>query len=228
MKKSIKIAIIDDDDLFRSVLAALIKPYKDIEVILSGANGKDLMEFLKKGQPDLVVLDLDMPVMDGIKTTNYLCKEYPDIKILILTGHTNNEFYNYLIGKGANGFLPKTNNFSLIVDAIYSIAKNGYYLTKPSLEDSIVAKKTNVAFDILKPSVFSKREIQIMELICNQYTNKEISGKLFLSIRTVDGHRNKLLQKANVRNTVGLVLYAIRNNLIKDEKIEFDNRSSIL
>jgi DNA-binding NarL/FixJ family response regulator len=218
MENTIKLAIVDDDNLFRSVLAALIKPHKGIEIIMSLINGQELINALPNQTPDIVILDLEMPVMDGIKTTDFLCEKYPDIKILILTGHTNEELFNYLIRKGVNGFLPKKNNFAIIIEAIYSIEKNGYYFANLDLKKITAAKKIKKTKPIsLNEVIFSTREIEVLQLICQQHTNKEISEKLFISARTVDGHRNKLLQKANVRNSVGLVVFAVKNNLINKD-----------
>lgn len=216
MRNSIKLAIVDDDNIYRSVLIAYLKTFKDIEIIIEASNGQELIDAMQKNkEPDIILLDLEMPIMCGIKTTEYLFKEYPNAKILILSMHNNDELFNYLIGKGVNSFIQKDIGFSLIIEAIYAVQKTKYYFANVDLKKIIAARKTNNIKSIsIDKVVFSKREIEVAELICQQYTNKEISEKLFISPRTVDGHRNNLLQKANAHNTVGLVIFALKKGLV--------------
>jgi DNA-binding NarL/FixJ family response regulator len=156
-----------------------------------------------------------MPVMDGRKTLEYLCATYPDIKVLILTMYNNDELFNYLIEKGANSFIPKEIGFALIVEVIYTVKKIGYHFANIDLKKIMAAKNpdklNSASLDII---LFTKRETEVIQLIYQGYTNKEISEKLSISQRTVDAHRNNMMQKANVRNTAGLIAFATKNNLI--------------
>jgi DNA-binding NarL/FixJ family response regulator len=216
LKSLIKLAIVDDDELYKQVLKSYIKQCDDINITIDAANGKELINLLPKKKPELILLDLEMPVMNGIETLEYLAKQYPDIKVLIFTIHNDDGLFNYLIEKGANSFLPKDIGIPKIIEAIYAVNKVGYYFANIDLKKIIVAKK-NINLNLLPSKIsFSKRQIEIIQLICQQYTNKEISQKLFISQRTVDGHRTNLLQKAGVKNTVGLILFAIKNNLIDE------------
>lgn len=215
MKKAIKLAVVDDHHLFRKGLVSLIDEFEELSVVLEASDGKDLLEKLKAKKPDVVLLDVEMPVMDGIETTELLRQKYPEIKILILTMHNEEEIILHLIEKGAHGFLLKDNPIETVVDAIYAVIENGYFFND---RVSKVMVKGLLRNDKIKPSFskvqLSKREIDVIRLICKENTNKEIAEKLFISVRTVDGHREKILQKTKAKNAVGIVMYAIKNNLL--------------
>lgn len=208
-------AVVDDQLLFRRGIISLIKEFEEIEVVIEAGNGKELIEAIKKRKPHIVLLDLQMPVMDGIETTAYLCEKYPDIKILILTMHDDDEFILHLIEKGANGFLLKNNSIDIVIDAIYSIVENGYYfndrISKTMIKGLVRSKKIKPVFQSVS---LSDREIEVIMLICKEYTNKEISERLCISIRTVENHRDKILEKTGARNTAGIVMFALKNNLL--------------
>jgi two-component system response regulator DegU len=214
MKRLIKLAIVDDNVFFRKSLANLIGSCKDFEIIIEASDGKELIHALEKQKPDVVLLDLEMPGMNGIKTTHYLSKHHPDIKNLILTMHNDEKLSHHLIEKGANGFLLKDADLNKLIDAIYTVSKHEYYFAGWDLQRIIAAKKIKKKRMLVKGTQFTGRELEVIDLICQQYTNKEISDRLFISMRTVDGHRDSILQKAQARNAVGLVMYAIRNGLI--------------
>jgi two-component system response regulator DegU len=215
MKKSIKLAVVDDQHLFRKGLISLIKEFEELDIVVEATNGNELVEKLKTKKPAVVLLDLEMPGMDGIETTEYLQRKYPEIKILILTMHNEEEIILHLIEKGAHGFLLKDQPIETLVDAIYAVIENGYYFND---HISKVMVKGLVRTNKIKPSFhearLSDREIEVVKLICKEYTNKEIADKLFISVRTVDGHREKILQKTKAKNTAGIVMYAIKNNLL--------------
>ena len=215
MKNPIKLAIADDDAIYRAILLAYIKPFKDIEVILQAGNGRELIDLLQQNQePDIVLLDLEMPIMDGRETLDYLSKEYPNLKVLILTVHNDDEMFCYLIEKGANSFIPKEIGLALIIEAVYAVKAIGYYFANVDLKKIMAAKKPakpdSGSIDMIP---FTKRETEIIRLICQGYSNKDISEKLFISQRTVDAHKNNMVQKANVGNMTGLMAFIIKNNL---------------
>ncbi|CAN5905082.1 response regulator transcription factor [soil metagenome] len=215
MKKSIKLAVVDDQHLFRKGLISLIKEFEEIDIVIEASNGNELVEKLKTRKPAVVLLDLEMPVMDGIETTEYLQRKYPEIKILILTMHNEEAIILHLLEKGAHGFLLKDQPIETLVDAIYAVIENGYYFND---NISKVMVKGLVRTNKIKPNFhearLSEREIEVIKLICKEYTNKEIADKLFISVRTVDGHREKILQKTKAKNAVGIVMYAFKNNLL--------------
>lgn len=214
--KKIKLAVVDDQLLFRRGLISLIKEFEEFDIVIEAQNGKELVDAIKKRKPHIVLLDLQMPVMDGIETTAYLNEKYPDIKVLILTMHDDDEFILHLIEKGANGFLLKNNSIEVVVDAIYSIMESGYYfndrISKTMIKGLVRSKKIKPVFQTTN---LSDREIEIITLICKELTNKEISERLCLSIRTVENHRDKILEKTGARNTVGIVMFALKNNLLE-------------
>lgn len=215
MSKKIKIAVVDDQYLFRQGLISLLKEFDKLEVIIEASNGNELLEKLKAKQPDIVLLDLEMPVMDGIETTITLKRKYPSVKVIILTMHTDDEFIVHLLEKGACGFLPKDKDIEVVVDAIYSVIENGYYfdekISKAMVKGLLKTKKANPAF---ADKYLSEKELAVVSLICKEFSNKEIADKLGLSKRTVESYRVAILVKTGAKNTAGIVLYAVKHNLL--------------
>lgn len=215
MKSKKKIAVADDQYLFRQGLISLLKEYDKLDIIIEASNGKELLEKMKVQQPHVVLLDLEMPLMDGIETTISIKTKYPNVKIIILTMHTDDEFIIHLLEKGASGFLPKDKDIEIVVDAIYSVLEKGYYfdehISKAMVKGLGKTKKTNPSFTA---QYLSEKEIVIINLICKEYTNKEIADKLSISQRTVETHRSTILLKTGAKNTAGIVMYAVKNNLL--------------
>lgn len=214
--KKIKIAVVDDQLLFRKGFIALLKDYEEIDVTIEVSNGKELLEQLKKKKVDVVITDLEMPIMDGIETTENVRKKYPEIKILALTMHDEDSFVVHLIEKGVNGFLLKDYDIELVIDAIYAVIENGYYfndrVSKAMVKGLVKSSKIVPRFNHIQ---LTQREITIIELVCKELTNKEIAERLFVSPRTIDGHRERIMQKIGAKNVVGLIMYAVKNHLIE-------------
>jgi len=214
--KKIKVAVVDDQLLFRRGLISLLKEFEELDVVIEAENGKELVEALKRRKPNIVLLDIEMPVMDGIQTTEYLHKHFPDIRILILTMHDDDEFVIHLIDKGARGFLLKNHSIEIVTDAIHAIMDNGYYfndrVSKMMIKGLVRSKKIKPSFNSVNN--LSEREIEIIQLICEEFTNKEISDRLCISARTVDNHRDSIMEKTGARNTAGIVMFAIKNELL--------------
>jgi len=215
MNELIKLAIVDDDVVFRSVFSIFLRKIENVEVVLNFSNGKELITALasEKRKPDVILLDLQMPVMDGIETTEYLDKHYPDIKILILTVHNDEKISNYLIEKGANGFLKKDGDMNKIMKAINSVYECKYYFEDWDLKKIVNLNKIKNKVKSKSKIKFSKRELEIIKLLFQGYTNKEISTKLHISTRTVEVHRDKVLKKTNSRNIAHFATFAIQNEL---------------
>lgn len=215
MERQIKLAVVDDQHLFRKGLISLIGEFDELQVVAEASNGSELLDQVRINKPDVVLLDLEMPIMDGIETTVNLNKKYPDIKVLILTMHNDEEIILHLIEKGAHGFLLKDNSIETIVDAIYAVTESGYYfndhISKVMVKGLMKSQKIKPGF---LDAGLSEREIEVVKLICKEYTNREIADKLFISVRTVDGHREKILQKTKAKNTAGIVMYAVKHNLL--------------
>jgi len=215
MKRKIRLALADDHLLFRQGLIALLSDYEELKVVTEVANGLELVKSLKDKPVDVAIVDYEMPEMDGLETTRQIRLKYPDVKIISLTMHNNEELIIQLLDKGSNGFLLKDFDSEKVVDAIYAVIENGYYfndhISKDMLHYMMKNKHLKPRFGI---SALTDKEIQIIKLICQEKTNKEISEILNLSPRTVEGSRAKIIAKINVKNTAGIVLYAIKNNIV--------------
>lgn len=215
LKTMIKIAVVDDQCLFRTGLISLLKEFNELDIAIEVSNGQELIQEIEKQKPDVVLLDIEMPVMDGFDTAYYLKKNHPEIKILILTMYNEEDIILHLISKGAHGFLLKNDPIKVVVDAIHAVLGTGYYfndrVSKSMVRGLVSNKKIKPHF---KSVSLSEREIEIVRLIGKEYTNKEIADRLFVSVRTIDGHREKILEKTKARNTAGIVMYAVKNNLL--------------
>lgn len=216
MKKPIRIAVVDDHIMVREGFISRLKENEELEVVLDAGNGIELLEKLKKRTVDVVLLDLEMPEMDGFETTQKLSQKYPNIKTIIVSSHNEEAFINHLLKNGARGFILKENGSETLVDAIYSVMETGYYFN-----DRISKAMLNglIKSDTVKPS-FNKadltpREIEIIQLMSKEHTTREIAEKLFVSIRTIDGHRERIFEKTKARNAIGIIMYAVKHNLLE-------------
>ena len=217
MEKIIKYAIADDHKLFRKGIIAVLEDSPGFKLVLEAQNGRELLNNLNKAKPDIILLDLRMPEMDGIETTVEIRKQNEDVKIIIVTMLDDEKYVIHLMEVGANGYLLKNAEPEEIKTAITTAYENGYYFNdyvNKALLKRVVHKNQ------LKP-VFNNnieltnREIEVLKLICNEQTANEISKLIFLSPRTVEGIRTKLLEKIGVKNTAGLVMYAVKNRLVE-------------
>ncbi len=215
MRRKIRLALADDHTLFRQGLTALLNDYDELRVVTEVPNGLELLQSLKDRPVDVAIVDYEMPEMDGMETTRQIRVKHPKTKVISLTMHNSEELIVQLLDSGTNGFLLKDFDSEKVVDAIYAVIENGYYfndhISKDMLHRVMKNKKIKPKFGI---SSLNDKEIQIIKLICQEKTNKEISEILNLSHRTVEGSRAKIISKINVKNTAGIVLYAIKNNLV--------------
>ncbi len=216
MPPKITLAIVDDHILVRNGFAALLKELDGIDVIIEASNGLELLEQLVHKQPDIILLDIEMPVMNGIQTAEILKEKYPQIKVVILTMHKDDGHLLQLMERGAKGFLQKEVSPEILLFAIREVQKNGYYFDKHI--SAALAKKIAGAGSSMHAGHsdhLSEKELEIIRLICEEHSNKEIAEKLFLSHRTIDTYREKIMQKIGAKNTAGVVMYAVKNDLIK-------------
>ncbi len=221
----IKIGLVEDQVLFREGLKSLLSTYGNFEVVFESGDGFSVLEKLEetKAIPDVLLVDLSLPSnedeeFDGIAVTEAVLAHYPDIRILILSVHDDESFIAELIERGAHGYLVKDSDPGEVHDAIMSVYERGSYINQKTL--IAIQKRMNQKEGKAssKPSgPLTKREVEILQLVCQQMTTEEIAERLFISIKTVNGHRNNLLQKTGSRNVAGLVLYALKNELIKVE-----------
>ncbi len=217
MSKYINIGIADDHLLLRQGLVSLLKEYSDLRVIVDVNNGRELMEALKTSKPDIVLLDIEMPIMNGREALEKITLKYPGIKVIIMSMHFNDAYIIEFIKNGACAFLPKNCDVDKILDAILSVYEVGYYYDhRVSLAMANLLK--NAPFDIdglVIDTEFTKRELDILKLICQKKTNTQIANALNLSTRTVEGHRYRISKKTNTNSTLELIEYAIDHKFIK-------------
>ena len=217
--ESIKIILADDHQLIRDGIRSLIHDAKNIEVIGEASDGYELLEQLKVTSPDIIVLDVSMPRLSGIEATKKITEEFPTVKVLILSMFTSEEYIFNAIKAGARGYLPKNTSKKELLEAIYSInAGNEYFSDSISniiLKSYIKKTKSNDDYSGKKQNVLSSRELEILTMFAEGNTNQEIAEKLFISIRTVESHKNHIMQKLELKTTVDLVKFAIKNNIIQ-------------
>jgi DNA-binding NarL/FixJ family response regulator len=212
---NIRVGIADDHKIFRKGVILSLRPYTNISFIFEAENGDDLLEKLQVEQPDIVLLDLRMPGKDGIETTKEISKRFPDIRILILTMYEDERFVSHLMENGANGYLLKNADPTEIKKAIMEVMVRGYYLN--NFVNRVLLKKSakNKAIPSLNTEInISEKEKEVIRLLCLEFTASEIAQKMEISARTVESVKDRLMERFGLKNTAGLVFYAVKNNLI--------------
>ncbi len=212
----INLAIADDHKIFREGLKATLEDYTDLNIMFEAGNGIELVKQLASKSPDVVLMDIKMPEMDGMQATTYIHENFNQVKVLALSMYNEDKYILDMMKAGACGYLLKNAEPKEIVDAIMTVYKKGYYfnehlsitLVKQLMEKSIVHTKGK------EDTELNEREIEVLKLICQEKMNVEIADKLFLSVRTVEGYRTKLFEKTGSKNIVGLVIYAIKKGII--------------
>jgi DNA-binding NarL/FixJ family response regulator len=213
---TINVAIADDHKIFRKGVILSLKPYHNIKFVLEAENGEELIQGVEKANPDIVLLDLKMPVKDGIETTKYLNKHFPAIRILILTMYEDERFVGHLMDSGANGYLLKSTDPEEIRQGIMDVMRTGFYLN--NFVNRVLIKK-NYARQKFNPNlnsevVISDKEKEVLSLVCLECTAQEIAQKMDISARTVEAIKDRLMERFGVKNSVGLVFFAMKNGLI--------------
>ncbi|REC49704.1 response regulator transcription factor [Chryseobacterium pennipullorum] len=225
MSSQIKIALIDDEQLILEGVKMLLSNEKNISVSLTGDSGPDFIESLAllSGEefPDIALVDVQMKPMNGFELVEILKEKYPDLKIIILSSHYKTSILGYMVKLGVSAFLPKNSNKKTFIEAITMVDKNGVYFTAEDHQMLFTymnsSAKKNSLFET--EDELSEREKDVVKLICQEFTNNEIGEKLFISPRTVESHRQRILEKIGAKNTVGIVIYAIVNHIYSLEKI---------
>jgi two-component system response regulator NreC len=212
---SIRLIIADDHEIYRDGLKFMLKKETEFEVVGEAANGKSLISISQQLEPDVILTDIIMPVIDGIAATKIITQNQPAVNIIALSMLEQDNLIVDMLEAGAKGYLIKNADKEEIREAIKSVYKNiPYYCrsTSHKLAGLIAKSKFTPSKKNNKP-IFSEKETEIIKLICLELTNKEIGQKLFLGTRTVEGYRLKIIEKMNVKNTAGIVIYAIRNGI---------------
>jgi DNA-binding NarL/FixJ family response regulator len=211
--EKIRIIIADDHQLFRNGLRMLLEASAEFEIVGEASTGEELLKILPDCQADIVLMDINMPEMDGVEATRKGLKLCPSIAVIALSMYGEEEYYYKMVDAGAKGFLLKDSDISEVKDAILTVKKGGSFFSQELLYH--VIQKIKHRETETKSANLSKREKEILLKICEGLSNQEIAESLFISKRTVDKHRANLLGKTNSKNTASLILFAIKNKLIE-------------
>lgn len=215
-QQPIQIIIVDDHDLFREGVKFVLSRHPNFSIAGEAANGVDLLELLGRVEADLVLMDIDMPRMNGFEATEKALAKHPLLKIITLSMHGDQAHYLRMIEAGVKGFVLKDAGSSELVKAIEAVALGDNYFSQELLMNIILTKKQAPSGSTLQQQLeISARELDVLELVCQACTNAQIAEKLFISPKTVEGHKAKLMQKTGANNAVALVLFAIKNRLIE-------------
>jgi DNA-binding NarL/FixJ family response regulator len=208
----IKILLVDDHAALRESIRALVEVQKDIEIVGEASEGREALELAKKLKPDVVIMDIAMPEMDGIEATRRMVKEKSTAKVLILSQHLDREFILLTLKAGAAGYLPKIALGSELISAIRTIYQGDSYLHRTATSALIEDYRKNIEADPYDR--LTTREREVLQLIVGGHTSRQIANMLVISLKTVHGHRNKILQKLDISNRTKLIKYSIRKGLI--------------
>jgi DNA-binding NarL/FixJ family response regulator len=212
----IKVAIADDHKIFRKGVILSLRPYSQIKFVMEAENGEDLINKIPESEPDVILCDLKMPVKDGIDATKHITKTWPNIRVIILTMYEDERFVGHLMDCGAAGYLLKSTDPAEIKRAITDVIRTGFYLN-PFVNKVLIKKnfsKQKVNPSLTSETVLSDREKEVLTLVCMEFTASEISQKMSISARTVEAIKDRLMERFGVKNSVGLVFYAMKNQLI--------------
>ena len=217
MDRIYNIALADDHALFLDGISTLIESQPNLNVVYKAKNGKELIDFVELSIPDLCIIDMEMPIMNGLQASEFLLKRYPNQKIIILTMYQEQSLVRNLINMGICGFLLKTSDKDELLFAINQVLKGKTYFDGKLVDHNLVPNQsTNSSdIDISKVSRLSEREKEVASLLCSGLSNKQVAEKLFLSSSTIDNHRTNLMRKLDVHNVVELIRFCLKNGIAK-------------
>lgn len=210
--KKIPIAIADDHTMFRLGLIALLKNYKEVEVLFDAANGQELLDkiFVAEKRPAVCIIDVNMPVLHGYDTAKQIKKFFPEIKMLALSMYDDEINIIQMLRSGAHGYLLKDSEPSKLVEAIHIVMEKGFYHSELTTNNVL----TNLKFEKMNEMVLTTNELEFIKYACTEMTYKEIAITMQLAERTVDGYRDRMFEKLNVKSRIGLVIYALRHGIV--------------
>jgi DNA-binding NarL/FixJ family response regulator len=216
--KKIKVLITDDHALFRTGVKTSLSHYQDIEFIGEAENGMQLLNLVKFLQPDVILLDIQMPIMDGIATLPEVKKILPDIKIIMLTMNDDVSMISKLMEIGANSYLTKNSDSETIYEAIKTVHTNEYYFNEYTNKAMLTGLRSKRVMETTLPdeTELSEKEIQVLKLMCDEKSTKEIADIVDISPRTVEAIRDRLKLKTGARSTAGLILYAVKHGIVEN------------
>ena len=221
MKNNISIVIADDHEIFRDGLALMLSKQDTVTLVGQAGDGEELLRLVEEHQPDMVLIDIKMPRMDGISAARIILQQNPHLKIIALSMFEEENLIVEMLEAGAKGYLLKNADKKEILEAIFTVYEGNIFYCKHTTA-RLAAMIVKSKFDPQKKNpdaLFTEREKEIIRLICRQNTAQEIGEHLFLSKRTVEGYRTRILEKMDVKNTAGVVVFALKNNMIREEDI---------
>lgn len=214
---NIQLAIVDDEQLMVTLLKSYFNNQEGIHVLMTDNSGEQFLDQLEQSEtlPNVVIMDLRMAELDGAETTAIIKEKYPSVKVIVVSSYYKKSFMGYMLKTGVSAFLPKGILPDELLEVVQNVYRTGYYF----LPDQVEIIRGQVTTRAPKPKFtleasITSREKEILSLICQQHTAQEIADKLFIAKRTVEGHKNRLLSKTGVKNTAGLVIYAIQKRIV--------------
>lgn len=218
----LRVGIVDDHLLFRRSMTLLINSFDGMQVVVDAENGKLFLNQLQHETVDVVLLDIQMPVMDGYETCKQLLLSYPNVKILIVSQLTSRESIHKTMELGAHGYFTKNSDPNQLELALRSIHEEGYYFGQELgsvIKEAMLWENKNPVEEVNRKDLFSERELQVIRMICKEMKSKEIAEKLFITIRTVESHRTHVMEKSNSKNFIGVILFALKNGILNIEDL---------
>lgn len=216
MSSKIRILLADDHEVMRSALRSLLDAQKDFLVVGEADNGREVMGLVDEAAPDVVVMDINMPELNGIEATRQLCARYPQIRVLGLSIHAKGRMVSEMLKAGARGYVPKISAASELLEAIHTVMAGKMYISPEVLDDFVESRNRDSSVGSAYTAL-TERERQVLQLLAEGYPTKEVADKLCLGVPTVHTHRQHLMQKLNARSIADLVRYAIREGIISTD-----------
>lgn len=224
-----QVILVDDHKIFRDGLRLLLNEISNIKVVAEASNGKEFIDLLEQHKPDIIFMDIKMPEMSGIDATRIALKKFPELKVIILSMSGNEEHFSLSLNAGACAYLLKNSDKTEIEKAITSVIEGKNYFSETLLKDLVKKNYIMSKDDIMpidNPDKLSHRELEVLHLLCKGLANHEIAKEMKISPRTVDGHRANILDKTHSKNSIALVIYAIKTGLVNIKDISTDNTPS--
>lgn len=209
-----RVLLADDHRLFREGLRGLLSVQSGIEVVGVAADGAELVSLTESVEYDVALIDIEMPVMNGLEAAEKILSTHPEARLVALTMHNDEAYYYRMVELGVKGFLLKNSDIDEVVCAVRDVCAGGSYFSQELLNSLVSNLKES---QVEAEPLLSEREMEVLPLICQGLSNQEIADKLFISKRTVDNHRANIIEKSGCKNTAGMVVWAIKNGLVELE-----------